>query len=326
MGIGVLVERAVRVEPRGHIVQFYESDEQLVETAGAYLVDGLRARQVVIVIATRPHLRSFEAAIVQAGVDVDEARGSGRLITLDARDTLDQFLVDGWPDEERFDAVIGTLIRNSEARGDGVRAFGEMVDLLWEEGRVPAALELEALWGRLGAQVPFTLFCSYAAASVTGDDQADAFAKVCDLHSHVIDGRPASAEPAVTAGKELTRTFARSTRAPREARHFVVETLRRWAHDDLVDSASLVTTELVTNAVIHAESDAVVTISAAGDIVRVSVRDFSRTRPTFRPATAPVGGRGLRIIAAITNRWGTEVLSDGKIVWSLLDRRSQIAW
>jgi anti-sigma regulatory factor (Ser/Thr protein kinase) len=319
-----LVETGVRVEPRGHIVQFYESDEQLIRTAGGYFVDGLRAEQVVV-IATRPHRQSFETAIAEAGIDVDEARASGRLIMLDASDTLDQLLVDGWPDGARFDAVIGTLIRHAAAAGDGVRAFGEMVALLWDEGRVPAALELEALWNRLGDVVPFSLFCSYPAASVAGDHRADALAEVCDLHSQVINGLPEPAEHACTGRKELTRTFPLSSRAPRDARHFVAETLRDWGHDELLNSASIVTSELVTNAVMHADSDAVVTVSSDGGTVRVSVRDFSRARPTFRPVTATIGGRGLRLIAALTSRWGTDILSDGKIVWSLMDRRSRVA-
>jgi anti-sigma regulatory factor (Ser/Thr protein kinase) len=321
----VLVDRGVRVEPRGHVVQFYESDEQLIRTAGGYFVDALRAGNVVIVIATPPHRRSFEAAIAEAGIDVDEARGSGQLIMLDAGDALDRFLVDGWPDGDRFDAVIGTLVRDAAAAGGGVRAFGEMVALLWDDGRVPAALELEALWNRLGEQVPFSLFCSYPAASVAGDDKADALGEVCGLHSHVLDELPEAAEPVGTGGMERTRTFALGSRAPRDARHFVVETLRSWDREELVERASLVTTELVTNAVMHAESDAVVTISSAGDTIRVSVRDFSRARPTPGPATEAVGGRGLRLVAALTSRWGTEIVSDGKVVWSLLDRRSQVA-
>ena len=328
----MLVETVVRVEPRGHIVQFYESDEQLIRTAGSYFVAGLLADDVVVVISTPPHVRSFEAAIAEAGIDVDEARGSGRLITLDASEALDQFLRDGWPDRERFDAVIGTLVRNAAAGGRGVRAFGEMVALLWDDGRVPAALELEGLWNRLGEDVPFSLFCAYPAASVAGDDRAEAHAEVCQLHSEVIDGLVKPARHADNGGHpgdggtELTRTFACSTRAPREARHFVVDTLRAWGHEELIEDASLVTTELVTNAVIHAASDAIVTVSTAGDTIRVSVRDFSRARPTYRSRTAAVGGHGLYLIAALTTRWGTEIVSDGKIVWSLMDRTSRLAW
>jgi MEDS: MEthanogen/methylotroph, DcmR Sensory domain len=324
----VLVETGGRVEPRAHVVQFYETDEQLIRTSGAYLRDGLRAGEAVVVIATRPHRRSFDTALAADRVDLDAARASGRLVTLDARETVDRLLVDGWPDAERFDAVIGTVIRQAAAPGGGVRAFGEMVALLWDEGRVPAALELEAQWNRLGEQVPFSLYCSYAATSVAGDDRADARAAVCDLHSHVVDGLPEAAEPAGTGtgSNERTRTFAPSSRAPRDARHFVADTLRSWGYDELVPSASLVTTELVTNTVIHAASDAVVTITSTGDTVRVAVRDFSRATPAFSPPTTTVGGRGLRLIAALTTRWGTDIVSDGKIVWSLMDRTSQVAW
>lgn len=320
-----MAETRVRVDPRGHIVQFYESDEQLIRTVGGYFVDGLQAGDVVIAIATRPHRQSFEAVIAEAGIDADEARGTGRLITLDASEALDQFLIDGWPDGERFDAVIGALVRHAAAGGNGVRAFGEMVALLWDAGRVPAALELEALWNRLGEHVPFSLYCAYPAASVAGDDRADALDEVCQLHSEVIDGLPEPAGHAGNATKELTRTFAQSGRAPRDARHFVVETLRNWGYDELIPDTSLVTTELVTNAMIHAESDAIVTISSTGDTVRVSVRDFSRAKPAFSTAAATVGGRGLYLVDALTSQWGTEIVSDGKIVWSLMDRRSQVA-
>jgi anti-sigma regulatory factor (Ser/Thr protein kinase) len=322
----VSVETGARYDPRAHIVQFYESDEQLLRTAGGYLLDGLRSGDAVIVIATRAHRRLFETALAEAGMDVDEARGSGQLVSIDASETLDRFVVDEWPDAERFDAVVGTLVRQAAAGGRGVRAFGEMVALQWDAGLVPAALELETLWNRLGEQVPFTLFCAYPASSVAGNGKADAHVQVCQLHSQVIDDLPKPREHAGNGRKELTRTFALSTRAPRDARHFVADILRNWGHDELVETAALVTTELVTNAVIHAESDAVVTVASTGDTVRVSVRDSSRTRPSFSPATTTVGGRGLYLIAALTKQWGTEILSDGKIVWSLMDPRPQAAW
>lgn len=317
-GVGVSIETDVRAEPRGHMVQVYEGDEQLVRKAGGYLVDGLQAGEVVVVIATGPHRRAFETSIAEAGIDVAEARGSGRLVILDAGETLDRFLVDGRPDEAGFDAVVGTLVREAAGAGRGVRAFGEMVALLWDAGDVVAAIQLEALWNQLGEQVTFSLFCAYPAACADDDAHSDAFVEVCGLHSAVIDDRSASAGQPGGAGPEQTRIFPNSSRAPRAARRFVAETLRRWGRHDLVEDASIVATELVTNAVMHARSDSVVTVSSLGDAVRVAVRDFSRALPRPGPRPATPGGRGLNLVAALSSLWSTELVDDGKVVWSEL--------
>jgi anti-sigma regulatory factor (Ser/Thr protein kinase) len=318
------METTVRAEPRGHIVQFYEHDEQLIRTAGAYLVDGLAAGEVAIILATEPHRRAFEKTIAEAGVDVAEARESGRLITLDAEETLGRFLLDDWPDQGRFDEVVGGLVRRASAGGRRVRAYGEMVALLWDAGHVSAAIELEALWNQLGHEVTFSLFCAYPSASVAGHDHAGALAEVCGLHSAVIDDRPPSVDRTGSRRREQTRAFPKGPRAPGAARRFVADTLRRWGHHGLVRDASIVTSELVTNAVLHAESDTVVTVSSTGDAVRVAVKDNSRVAPAYVTPQGSRGGRGLHLIAALSSQWSTELVGDGKIVWSQLDLGSPV--
>lgn len=317
-------ETDVRAGPRDHLVQVYECDEELIETAGEDLVDGLQAGEVAIVIATGPHRRAFETAIAEARIDVAEARESGRLVTLDAGDTLDRFLLDGWPDEEAFDAVVGTMVRRAAEGGRGVRAFGEMVALLWDAGDVLAAIQLEALWNQLGQQVAFSLFCGYPAPAVAHDTNSDAFAEVCRLHSAVIDNRSASVDQVGSVHPEQTRTFPNSPQAPRAARRFVTETLQRWGRHELIEDASIVTTELVANAVMHARSDSVVTVSSLGDAVRVAVRDSSRVTPRPGPRTASPGGRGLMLVTALSSLWSTELVDGGKVVWSELRPGSEV--
>jgi anti-sigma regulatory factor (Ser/Thr protein kinase) len=318
------METTVRAEPRGHIVQFYESDEQLIRTAGTYLADALAAGEVAVILATEPHRRAFERTMAEAGIDVAEASASGRLVTLDAAETLDRFLLDEWPDREGFDEVVGGLVREASAGGRHVRAFGEMVALLWDAGQVAAAIELEALWNQLGDEVPFALFCAYPSAAVAGHSHAGALAEVCDLHSAVVDDRPSSSDDGDDSRHEQTRAFPRGPLAPAAARHFVADALRRWGHGGLVGDASVVTSELVTNAVLHAGSDTVVTVSSAGDTVRVAVKDNSRVAPAYStPEIA--GGRGLHLVAALSSQWSTELVGDGKVVWSQFVDRSQAA-
>ena len=194
--------------------------------------------------------------------------------------------------------MIGTLIRRAGAGGRPVRAFGEMVALLWDDGLVNAAVQLEAMWDELGRRHPFSLFCGYRADSVTRD--IDAFAEVCRLHGEILHGEIAGSRSGTT------RTFAFSREAPAAARHFAVATVNAWGAGDLADDAALVVTELAANAIVHARSAFTVILSARDDLLRISVRDASplagagaAARPAARPggggrAGQPVGGRVAR--------------------------------
>src|SRR4051812_25388914 len=88
-----------------HVVQFYESDDQLMETVLAYLSTSLQAGEAVVLIATRMHRDAFTAALASAGVDVGEGTADGRLVLLDAAETLSRFSIDGSLDAVAFDTV-----------------------------------------------------------------------------------------------------------------------------------------------------------------------------------------------------------------------------
>lgn len=295
----------VLAEPRGHVVQFYEDDEQLVDTVGPYLADALRAGECALLVATPEHRRAFEAWLTTAGLDVADARTRGALVTLDAADTLARLTVDGQPDPAAFDAVIGALVRELASSGRPVRAYGEMVALLWDEGRVPAAIALETLWNDLGRDTAFSLFCAYR-TEPTGE-HAHHLDHVCDLHSAVVGG-------------DATSQFGNEPQAALAARRFVTETLRRWRYGDgLVGDAAMVVTELVTNSLVHARSATTVAISARRDTVRIAVQDAVARPPVAREHSgAAASGRGMSLVAAMAQRWGTEPAADGKVVWAEL--------
>jgi anti-sigma regulatory factor (Ser/Thr protein kinase) len=302
-----MIETQVRVEPGDHLVHFYEGDDDLVGAVTAYLGEGLRNDETAIVVATATHTAAFEAALSARGIDVAEARARGALLSFDASLTLSKFFAGGEMDADAFDSVVGGIVRDASRSGRPVRAYGEMVALLWDDGNVPAAIELESLWNDLGRQVSFSLFCGYPANSVAGDEHADAFHQVCHLHSAVVG----------VDRTEQSREFASGLRAPRNARRFVIETLEQWGRRELVDDAALVVTELATNSVVHARSDFAVVLSLAGGRVRIAVSDASPVTPILRDTASTTGtsGRGLLLIAALAHRWGTQVLGDGKTVW-----------
>ena len=300
----------------GHVVQFYGHEEELADRVAGYLLAALQRDGVAVVIATAAHRRAFEDRLRQAGVDLAAVARSGSYLTLDASDTVRVLMPGGCLDRDAFDRVVGGLIRRAGQQGRPVRAYGEMVTLLWEAGLVNAAVQLEEMWDALGLRHAFSLFCSYPARSVNGDGHLEAFAEVCRLHHSVVGGWPAPAAPGAT------RTFAWSGDAPAAARHFAVDAVRRLGAGDLADDTALVVTELAANAMVHAGTGFTVDLAAGPDVLRISVRDASPLPPAAAAAGLPaVPLHGLGAVAALARRWGVEPLGhSGKSVWVELRR------
>ena len=199
-----------------HVVQFYDHDGDLARAVGDYLSLAVSHGDVAVVIATEPHRREFEAVMTASGIDADRARGDGSVVWLDARATLDRFVHDGQVDADVFNSVVGGLLRELAADGSHVRAYGEMVALLWDDGDVLAAIELEKLWNALARELHFSLWCAYHSRSVAGDEHADALNEVCQLHSAVVD--------------DATARFRVGPDAPFAARRFVAGLLLSLIH------------------------------------------------------------------------------------------------
>ena len=293
-----------------HVVQFYVSEDDLAARAGAYLAEAVRSGSTAIVIATEAHTRAFEKWMLASGIDVQAAEDSGAYLALDARATVQQLIVDDQPDPERFDEVIGGLIRSVAATGRPVVAYGEMVALLWEDGFLAAAIELESLWNALAERVAFSLFCSYASTSVTREDQAELLRQVCCLHTAVVGAHPPL---------RSSRSFEASIEAPRASRQFVVETLRGVGLDHALADAAIIVTELAANAVVHACSYFTVVIYAADGAIRIEVRDSGSAAPIRRtPSLDSLSGRGLVLVEVLASAWGIDRVGDAKVVWAEL--------
>ena len=168
------------------MVQLYEDEAYLAEVVGCYVAAGLERGEPTLIIATPAHRSAFRERIAARGADVARAQADGRLVVLDARPTLARFMVDGRPDTSRFVASVGGIVRDLGRRGARVRAFGEMVDVLWADGNGEAALALEELWNALAEAQSFSLLCAYDLARFPGGDDGPALARVCGAHSHVI--------------------------------------------------------------------------------------------------------------------------------------------
>jgi len=102
------------------------------------------------------------------------------------------------------------------------------------------------------------------------------------------------------------------------ARHVTLDVLRSWGSPHDLDDAALLVSELVSNVVDHAATEAVLTLelNQAGDWLRISVADGAAVRPVVRELSQDrPRGRGLQLVEAIADRWGAEDHQGGKRVW-----------
>src|SRR5579862_376840 len=170
-----------------HAVKFYPNDASLFTTVGEFISQGLIGGQPALVIATDSHATGILDQLRSRYIDVARAIDRGELIILDAHQTLDQFMVNGHPDSARFADTVGRLVAGTITGRPAktlVRAYGEMVDVLWKDGRQDAAIRLEILWNRLAATYHFALLCGYAIGHFYKETRG--FEDVCQQHSHVI--------------------------------------------------------------------------------------------------------------------------------------------
>jgi anti-sigma regulatory factor (Ser/Thr protein kinase) len=122
----------------------------------------------------------------------------------------------------------------------------------------------------------------------------------------------------------MTQTVARvvlpaTPVAARTARRVVAEQCSSW-DTDVIDTAVLLTSELVTNAVIHGHSDVQLEVRTDGALLRVDVGDENSQLPRQKPTEHDaLGGRGLQIVALLATRWGVYDQPMGKTVWFELE-------
>jgi anti-sigma regulatory factor (Ser/Thr protein kinase) len=103
-----------------------------------------------------------------------------------------------------------------------------------------------------------------------------------------------------------------SVHAPSLARDFVQEHICRRHGDSAESAVKLVTSELVTNAVLYGAPPISVTVACAVHEIRVSVADGNTEMPVL---PGPQEGLGLLLVEKISKEWGTSVVPDGKVVW-----------
>lgn len=178
------------IKPCLHSVQFYSEDSFLLDSMAQFIGTALLAGGAGVVIATAVHREGLEQRLRERGIDLAQELHRGRYLPLAPEETLSRFMVDDWPDEVRFAELMGGVIERSKASSQedckDVAIFGEMVSLLWADGKSDAAIRLEQLWNILARTHTFSLRCAYPIGGFGHRDHREPFVRICEEHSDVI--------------------------------------------------------------------------------------------------------------------------------------------
>jgi hypothetical protein len=168
-----------------HVVQIYDQENEFLDVLHNFIAGGIRAGESSIVIATAQHLAALNQRLLTDGFDPFYLKIKDKYIPLDATDTLAKITIGGWPDEKLFNHIVAEVLAPAKRGGTPVRAFGEMVALLWQQGQAAAAIELERLWNNFMRSEKMTLLCAYP--QTVFDKPGDArIMDVCCEHSRIV--------------------------------------------------------------------------------------------------------------------------------------------
>ena len=177
-----------------HAVRFCDNEKSLARIVAGFLTDGLAAGTPGIVVARPAQCAAITRELSARGLEVVSLKQSDDLVLLDASDTLSSFMANGKLDGRAFnDHFCAVIERACRGRTDcTVRIYGQMVDLLWKDGKHDVAIRLEILWNQLANTQRFSLLCGYTVGSFYKDAHFD---DVCGQHTHVVaaDGTAAVA-------------------------------------------------------------------------------------------------------------------------------------
>jgi hypothetical protein len=182
-----------RPSARGHFVQLYQADElALTKNVGTYLCEGMKRGDGILVIVTPEHRQLFSRQLDLFGGHTEAAIEKKQLVFLDAHDTLAQFMVSGQPDWHLFERVVSAAMREvrSLTANAGLRAYGEMVGVLWKSRQFAAAIRLEQLWNRMLEQSSFSLYCAYAIDVFGKEFHVANLDGVLCTHTHLVPAQP----------------------------------------------------------------------------------------------------------------------------------------
>ncbi|MGH7606988.1 MAG: MEDS domain-containing protein [Gemmatimonadales bacterium] len=170
-----------------HFAQLHRDPVALTDAVSLFVETGLRRGNGVVCVAEPAHSDLVLTRVRDMDMDPGAFLKSGQLEVLDARATLAQVTVGDMPDWVEFRRVLGEVLDRVRLCGRGTtRVYGEMVNVLWRDGRAPAAIRMEEFWNELARVYQFSLFCSYMLDAHQDESYAGPLEEIGRTHSDIL--------------------------------------------------------------------------------------------------------------------------------------------
>jgi DNA-binding NarL/FixJ family response regulator len=176
-------------QARCHELQVYSNETILLDSAARFVKAAIGNGESVLLMAGETVRSSLFLSLQPDGIDRVAVAQRGSYISLDAREMISLFMVNGMPDAVRFVELLGGLFAAAaEAAPEesrNVAAFCECASLLWAEGKTQAAFRVEQLYNEVASRYQVKLLCAYSVANFDCDQDFEYIQKLCLQHSAV---------------------------------------------------------------------------------------------------------------------------------------------
>lgn len=169
-----------------HLLKICRDEAMQAEAVAYFIRGGLLNHELVIIIARTSLRNAIISHLNVMEVNVQFFKNQGQLKFLDAEFLLSRIVINDSLEEHVIQELIIRPVQIAHLKYGKIRAFGEMVDILWKRRQCERALQLEKLWDDLSKEYQFALFCTYLSNSFDANDYDDSLEHVCNAHSHLL--------------------------------------------------------------------------------------------------------------------------------------------
>ena len=245
--------------PEQHLVQLYADadDAALLANVACYVAAGLKRKNGVLLLVPLDRWERLRAELDACDVEYGRAMEEGTLLVLDAGAIAREVIVDGEASRLRFLETVGLAASSLLVRKDlsGLRAYGELVGMLWSEGRAEVAARIEKFWNELLRADGFSLFCAYPVDVFGADFGSSRMDEVLCAHTQLLPSRPGIERAIDQAIGEVLGEHAESIRPLMRVNHRPAsadvprgEAMILWLRNNLPERAE----EILARARLHA--------------------------------------------------------------------------
>lgn len=207
-----------------HVAHLYTDSNILLGKVASFITPALLEGHAAVIAATQEHIDGLLRRINNDQIDVERLLERRQLICVDAEQLLANILDNNQINWESLQTMMEPEIEAATARFGELVVYGEVVNVLWQQGNYAGAHALEQWWNELVKRYGFALMCGYRADLLSyQEDMVDRLHEVCQTHTHVAaSGDGERMEAAVDAA--LSQVLPDSD--VRRVRHALIERTR----------------------------------------------------------------------------------------------------